>query len=74
MRGVCRVCGRHRCDPRCENYLPPHEALCLFCGEGLRGGEDAVALPGGRAHLSCLAQLSLSELLEACGYKIERGA
>lgn len=70
---MCRVCGRHRCDARCENYVRSRAAVCFLCDEGMHEGEDTALLPAGRAHLSCLAQLSLSELLEVCGYHIERG-
>lgn len=62
---MCSICKQPKCTPRCPNYISPiPKYVCPICNEGIYAGDEYVDnFSGEFAHLECLGQLSVKDIL-----------
>lgn len=69
---MCELCRQYPCDFRCPNYKAPKaQHYCSICKEGIYEDDRYVDNEYGEyAHIDCLSQSSIYELIEWFGYEI----
>ena len=68
---MCRICGSTPCNSRCPNAPDPEPIkICSECGEGIYEGEEYFDSDFGPICKDCMADKSLTELLEVFGEKM----
>jgi hypothetical protein len=66
---MCDTCLQTPCAFGCPNHEPEQIFECGLCDQGIIAGETYAEIEGKKYHLDCLDELSISELVELCGYE-----
>lgn len=69
---MCEICMQSPCPAGCPNADEPQKVYtCEECKDGILEGEEYVLLEDGFFHFECLYNMSVKEIVKACGYKVE---